>query len=89
MVNTGFPALDEWRANRYALFNSKIDHFKDHPRYEWLRQFSDEAIFYNEGSGYYAIKAESFIERIEQMPLDYIRDWLDRKNQLEWRNEQT
>ena len=24
------------------------------------------------------------IKRIEEMPLDYIRDWLDGKNQLEW-----
>lgn len=24
------------------------------------------------------------LKRIEEMPLDYIRDWLDGKNQLEW-----
>ena len=34
--------------------------------------------------GYLMIKAEDFIKRIEEMPLDYIRDWLDGKNQLEW-----
>lgn len=74
----------EWRKNRYALFNSKIDHFKNHPKYGWLRQYADEAMGWNEGFGYHAIKAEDFIERIEKMPLEYIRDWLDGKNQLEW-----
>lgn len=79
--------VDEWRRNRYALFNEKIDHFKDHPKYGWLRQYADEAMHYNEGFGYYMIKAEDFIKRIEKMPLEYIRDWLDGKNQLEWKPE--
>lgn len=26
-------------------------------------------------------------ERIERMPLDYINDWLDGRNNLEWREE--
>ncbi len=79
------PDINEWRKKRYALFNSKIDHFKGHPKYEWLRKYADEAMRYNEGFGYYMIKAEDFIERIEKMPLEYIRDWLDGKNQLEWK----
>ena len=57
---------------------------KEHPKYGWLRKYADDAIYYNEGSGYLMIKAEDFIKRIEEMPLDYIRDWLDGKNQLEW-----
>lgn len=36
-------------------------------------------------SGYLMIKAEDFIKCIEKMPLEYIRDWLDGKNQLEWK----
>lgn len=27
------PDYNEWRKNQYALFNTKIDHFKDHPKY--------------------------------------------------------
>lgn len=79
---------NEWRKNRYALFNTKIDHFKDHPKYERLRQYADEALNWNENYGLLQIKAEDFIERIEQMPLEYIRDWLDGKNRLEWKEVQ-
>ena len=75
---------EEWSKKRYALFNSKINFFKEHPKYGKLRKYADDAIYYNEGSGYLMIKAEDFIERIEAAPLDYIRDWLDGKNQLEW-----
>lgn len=39
---------------------------------------------WNEGFGYYQIKAADFIERIEQATLKYIRGWLDGENQLEW-----
>lgn len=85
MKKTKMPDYNEWRKSRYALFNSKIDHFKDHPKYEWLRKYANDAMCYNEGFGYYMIKAEDFIERIEKMPLEYIRDWLDGKNQLEWK----
>ena len=76
--------IEKWRESRSALFNSKINFFKEHPKYGWLRKYADDAIYYNEGSGYLMIKAEDFIKRIEEMPLDYIRDWLDGKNQLEW-----
>lgn len=78
------PSSKEWAASRYELFNQKIDSFADHPKYGWLRKYADEAIHWNSGGGYYQIKAEDFIERIEKMPLEYIRDWLDGKNQLEW-----
>ena len=30
------------------------------------------------------IKAADFIERIENASIEYIADWLDGKNQLEW-----
>ena len=78
------PDMKEWARNRYRLFNEKIDSLSDHPKYAWLRQYADEAICYNSGDGYYQIKAADFIERIEKMPVEYIRDWLDGKNKLEW-----
>lgn len=78
---------NEWAKNRYKLFNEKIDSFKNHEKYPWLRDFADEAKSLNEGDGYFAIAAQDFIERIEKMPLEYIRDWLDGKNKLEWRSE--
>lgn len=81
------PDREEWEKTRYKLFNQKIDSFAEHPKYEWLRKYADEAIHWNSGGGYYQIKAEDFIERIEKMPLEYIRDWLDGKNQLEWKDE--
>lgn len=73
-----------WRENRYRVFNEKINHFKEHPKYEWLRKYADDAMRYNEGAGYYMIKAADFIERIENASIEYIADWLDGKNQLEW-----
>lgn len=87
MENVKMPSRAEWEKNRYKLFNEKIDSFADHPRYGWLRQYANDAITYNNGVGYYQIKAEDFIERIEKMPLEYIRDWLDGRNLLEWREE--
>lgn len=79
---------NEWAKQRYKLFNEKIDSFKEHKAYSlWLRQYADNAIKWNEMSGYLMIKAEDFIKRIEKMPLEYIKDWLDGKNQLEWKPE--
>lgn len=77
----------DWERNRYKTFNEKIDHFQNHAKYPWLRQYANEAIHWNSGFGYYQIKAEDFINRIESMPLDYIQDWLDGKNKLEWKPE--
>lgn len=78
----------EWAKERYKLFNEKIDAFKEHKSYSsWLRQYANDAIKWNEMSGYFMIKAEDFIKRIEKMPLEYIRDWIDGKNQLEWKPE--
>lgn len=78
------PDMRVWRENRYRIFNEKINHFKDHPKYEWLRKYADEAMRFNEGAGYDMIKAADFIKRIEKAPIEYIADWLDGKNQLEW-----
>lgn len=69
------------------MFNEKIDNFKNHKKYDWLRQYANEAIHWNELSGYLMIKAQDFIERIEKMPLSYIRGWLDGNNHLEWKPE--
>lgn len=78
---------NEWQEKRYKVFNEKIDSFKKHEKYSWLRQYADDALKWNEMSGYLMVKAEDFIERIEKMPLDYIKDWLSGKNQLEWKPE--
>lgn len=78
---------NEWREKRYKVFNEKIDSFKGCEKYSWLREYADDALKWNEMSGYLMVKAEDFIERIEKMPLDYIKDWLDEKNQLEWKPE--
>ena len=52
-----FPrGIEKWRESRYALFNSKINFFKEHPKYGWLRKYADDAIYYNEGSGYLYIR---------------------------------
>lgn len=72
----------EWRKNRYARFNAKIDALRDHPKYEWLRKYADEAMTWNEGFGILMVKAEDFIERIETMDVSFIREWLDGKNEL-------
>lgn len=65
-------------------FNVKIDTFKDHPKYEWLREYADDALSFHTGFGFMAIKAVDFMDRIIQKPVEYIRDWLDGKNNLEW-----
>ncbi len=76
------PDMVEWRKNRYARFNAKIDALREHPKYEWLRKYADDAMVYNEGGGYFMIKAEDFIDRIETMEVAFIQDWLDGKNGL-------
>ena len=72
---------------RYKLFNEKINHFEQHNKFEWLRNYADDAIRWNEMCGFLQIKAEDFIKRIEKMPLTYIEDWLNGKNQLDWKPE--
>lgn len=79
--------MKTWRENRYKLFNEKIDSFREHPKYEWLRENANHAMRANEGWGHSMIAGADFIERIEKMPLDYIKDWLDGKNHLEWKPE--
>lgn len=75
---------DRWAKERYKLFEEKIEAFKSHPRYEWLRKYADNAKRANEGYGYSMISGEDFIKRIEQATLNYIEDWLNEKNKLEW-----
>ena len=81
------PSHSEWAATRYKLFNQKIDSFKNHSKYDWLREYANDAIGWNERAGYLMIKAADFIKRIEKMPLDYIKGWLDGINGLEWKEE--
>lgn len=68
-------------------FNKKIDHFSYRTDYPQLRKKADEALCVSSGYGLQPIIAMDIIERIAAMPLDYIRDWLDGKNELEWRKE--
>ena len=60
------PDMKTWRENRYKLFNEKIDSFREHPRYEWLRENANYAMRANEGYGYSMIAGADFIERIEK-----------------------
>lgn len=68
-------------------FNSKINHFQDHTKYNWLREYADDALRFHIGFGHLAIKAVDFMDRIIAMPIDYIEDWLNDKNKLEWTEE--
>jgi len=81
------PNYAEWAKERYKIFNEKINNFKEHSRYSWLREYADDAITWNERAGYLMIQATDFIKRIESMPLEYIQNWLDDKNNLEWKPE--
>lgn len=72
------------RENREKVFNDKINHFSDHPKYKWLREYANEALHWDTCCGFYQIKADDFINRIIKADVDYINDWLDGKNQLEW-----
>ena len=66
-------------------FNEKIDNFKNHEKYDWLRQYADDALRWQGNFGLLQIKADDFIERILAATEDIIEEWLDGKNQLEWK----
>ena len=69
-------------------FNSKIDKFKEHSRYEWLKEQAEKAVTWNSGGcGWESIYANDFMHRIITLPTAYITEWLDGKNQLEWLEE--
>ena len=68
-------------------FNEKIDHFSGHKGYEALRKNADKAISSYTGFGLECIIHTDFMDRIIAMPLDYIQDWLDGKNELKWREQ--
>lgn len=68
-------------------FQIKIEAFKDHPKYAYLKKQADNAIIQNMGAGFSSIRANDFMKRIIVLPKDYIRDWLDGKNKLEWLEE--
>ena len=74
--------------NKYEeLFNKKIDRLADHDRYERLDAQRKSAIKLHTGYGHDAIAASDFMDRIIAMPEEYIRNWLDGKNALEWTKE--
>lgn len=68
-------------------FNEKIDHFFGHKGYKELRKNADKAISSFSGFGLESIVSTDFMDRIIAMPLDYIQDWLDGKNELKWREQ--
>lgn len=70
--------------NFVSAFENKVEKFKDHPKYEWLKEQAGKAITFNCACGLQAIKANDFMERIITLPTAYITEWLDGKNQLEW-----
>lgn len=72
-----------------GIFNYKINQFSDHPKFDRLRHSADEALKYHTGYGLDAIHAADFIDRIVKMPLDYIGEWLDGENALQWINSKT
>lgn len=69
------------------IFNKKIDHFSKHKGYEALRKNADKALSLYAGFGLESIIYTDFMDRIIAMPLEYIQDWLDGKNKLEWREQ--
>lgn len=70
--------------NFVSAFENKVEKFKDHLKYEWLKEQAGKAITFNCVCGLQAIKANDFMERIITLPTAYITEWLDGKNQLEW-----
>ena len=40
------------------IFNEKINHFLKHTKFQWLREYADEALKWNTMCGFYQIKAE-------------------------------
>ena len=66
-------------------FDKKIKEFESHKDYPWLKKEAEKAKRAYGGYGLEAIIYEDFIERIAAMPRDYILDWLDKKNELKWR----
>ena len=72
-----------------AVFNGKIEHFKDNPSYPTFRKNADWCIVNHKGFGYNAIKAADYMDRIICMPLDYIEKYLNGENGLEWTNKET
>lgn len=66
-------------------FDKKIKEFESHKNYPWLKSEAEKAKRAYGGYGLEAIIYEDFIERIAAMPYEYIRDWLDKKNELKWR----
>lgn len=67
------------------LFNKKIDSFLGCQNYEILKKKADE-VNCSHSFGLENILYTDFMERIIAMPIEYIQDWLDGKNQLEWRD---
>lgn len=65
-------------------FNDKINQFKDHPKFKWLRDYADSSLIYHTSVGWLEIKAVDFMDRIIAKPIEYIQDWIDDKNNLEW-----
>ena len=70
--------------NFIKAFDNKINKLKEHDKYNELLKQAERSKTNNIMSGYDAIVANDFIKRIITMPLEYIKGWLDGKNNLEW-----
>lgn len=66
-------------------FKEKIDKCINHGEYNWLKLQAEKAINSNlAGCGIESITANDFMKRVITMPMNYIIDWLDGNNNLEW-----
>jgi hypothetical protein len=70
--------------NFIKAFDDKINKLKEHEKYNDLLIITEQAKSDNTMGGSTAIIAHDFIKRIITMPLEYIKGWLDEKNNLEW-----
>jgi hypothetical protein len=65
-------------------FDNKVNKLKEHTKYNELLKQAEQAKTNNIMSGYDSIVANDFIKRIITLPLEYIKGWLDGKNNLKW-----
>lgn len=68
-------------------FQRKIEVFKNHSKYDWLKKQADEAIIHNTYCGIESIIANDFMKRIITLPRAHITEWLNGSNELEWLEE--
>lgn len=65
-------------------FDNKINKLREHKNFCNLLEKAEWAKINNTTCGLDSIIANDFMKRIITMPLDYIKNWLEDKNNLEW-----